>query len=670
MNSAPRSVASQHDSADQFQQFAAWLAESLRDRDLRSEFVYPARELVDMTDLEGPDRESFLLLITGGFLVVDRGSTCLSLHRQSLRNVISKMTGDEATHTVSSHLDRIEDILKEQKAVPVVGEDSSNAPVIFDGNNLYLRRLYCAETRIADYFKQQLTQSPRLFKTSELKEALETVIEASDYPLTEHQVYGVLTALHQPVSLICGGPGTGKTTLVVSLIRLLNRLETNPSRIAIAAPTGKAADKLQQSIASQLTGAEGTDSLDSRLLKHLPSPQTVHRLLEYSPKRDTFRRHTDNPLEYETIIIDESSMLDIYLLESLVDALPSNHRLVLVGDPDQLPAVEAGAIFQELVPSRIDTNVPWRDIPEGTVETQSCDESLASHTSILQKNFRLQSEDNKVRQIAELADNINRGHLQNLTSDGFHRCEDPEDIDHRGVELLSPTTKYSFNDQLRRFVDWWYRQIVALTDEQSKHFQSASRYDSSSGFSSTFRNVVQQRMSSLDASQILTFTNLYLFGADRLNEAFHEIFRRKASIPVQSAFLPGEPVMVTENDYDRGLYNGDQGLIAKIQFTDESEPVHGAVFQGKNGLLAYPLTAIRDLIEYAYAITIHKAQGSEFNHVALVLPNRDLSVTSRELLYTGVTRCKTSALFVGSKRRLQEAIRRPATRHSGLSKRL
>ncbi len=518
-----------------------------------------------------------------------------------------------------------------------------------------------------------------------LEESLEEVMQLSPYDLSAHQQYGILTAACAPLSLVTGGPGTGKTSIVRSLVRLLVHRKIDPERIAIAAPTGKAANRLAESLQDTLRPSD--HEIDRRIADRLDTTSTLHRLLGYSAKWDDFYYHENRPLPYEYVIVDEASMIDLSLMDRLVSAVADDASLCLLGDADQLPAVESGAVFRDLVPDREQTEVPWRECASNPLEKQVPDEPdpLARQAVRLLENFRVKGEGIGPVNLVKVAEVINDGgESLRFVSDP---SEDPfsvtvrsnfTELTHQGVEMLDvrgirdPSSDTGAEGgPLRR---WYERWFIDEIYEGIKDDPPVPRYTYRLGTDgSSPEESLDALFEAYNRAQLLSVTRKSARGVRDVNRIMHRFHRREYGFYGSGStrrFLPGEPVIMTQNDYERQLFNGEQGLVLRVDKLSFDDPVPMAVFPGLEGYRAYHLGPLRSRLEHAFALTVHKSQGSEYGCVGVLLPEYDVPLMTRELLYTAVTRARESVVFFGNTESLRAGAKARDLRNSGLVERL
>ena len=458
----------------------------------------------------------------------------------------------------------------------------------------------------------------------------------------DHQARAAATALCHNLLLITGGPGTGKTTTITRLLVLLAaqaQATNQPApRVALAAPTGRAAERMAESLrhALQKLSAEG---IDSALCEQLPTTgTTLHRLLGVIPDSPRFRHHADNPLPFEVIVVDEASMIDLPLMTKLVEAIAPGTRLVLLGDPDQLPSVEAGDVLSAILRAAGDGQRTTAtdaealrpllgELPADAVETKPAD--FAGARVQLQRGYR-QSE---ALQLAPLASAMRDG-------DAVQTLQLLRDAQLTGVHFHEGDI-----DPLQAWREPLQQYWQALADAASP----------------------AEALALAGRMRLLTAVREGPQGARGLNARIEDLLAGNRGRALGPGWFHGRLLIIGENSYRHRLFNGDVGICLR----DGDGRGVSAWFPGDdpaNPRAFHP--AALPLHESAFAMTVHKAQGSEFDQVWLQLPRRDNRVLSRELLYTGITRARNGLHLAGSAEVIEAALARHASRWSGLAQRL
>lgn len=627
---------------------------------LAPESIHLAAEIAAFEPaLDHEDRLALILLVTMSLAALEEGSTRLAigggLGRRTIMPMLSVLCGDAfGPAGVEKCATRIERLAAEDVAPNVIARDPDGyAPLIKVGSFVCHHRMLHAEKNLAAALRPRLSAKPILgFDDRKVREALDdirkrpAVIAGRALTLSDEQAEAILRAATSRFAVITGGPGTGKTSIVVAILRMLARLGVAPEKIAMAAPTGKAAFRMSESVRESLTRIETPAKSDDELRGALLEARTVHRLLGYSPSSGRFVHHGNNQLNASVAIVDECSMLDLVLSERLLAAIPEETQLVMLGDANQLPSVTAGAVFRDLVDAASQR-------PGGR----------APLCVRLVRSYRMDESDEHARSILQVASLVNRGDTKTVLPGGTEaapiaRRLRPQDLKFEGVEMLCADSA-----QIEQFLARWHEQFIGNAEIEELARGVHTRTET--GFDRETSVRLERLLKFRAASRILCLTRVLPTGTERINRILHSL---TAGAPEPSAqrisFRAGEPVMVVRNDHERMLFNGDQGVAIRVRMPGRGEAMM-AVFARRDGLVAFHLGAL-DSIELSYATTVHKAQGSEFDSVALILPEADLPILSREILYTGLTRSRRSVAIVGSEAVLRTGISRRIERNSGL----
>jgi exodeoxyribonuclease V alpha subunit len=493
----------------------------------------------------------------------------------------------------------------------------SHSPLVLDGRRLYLRRNWTAEQSIRSAIAARLAQPCPV--PENLSASLARLFEApasEDATAPDWQQVACALAARQRFTLITGGPGTGKTTTVVRLLALLQSdpaRQLVPLRIALAAPTGKAAARLGESISSAVK------KLPADLQQHIPDQAiTLHKLLQIRANRAELAAPE---LAVDLVVVDEASMIDLEMMARLLAAVPLSASLILLGDKDQLASVEAGAVMGQLCAGATQGHynpdtVAWVARTTGADLTPWAGRgsALAQQTVMLRFSRRF-SDDSRIGQWART---VNAGDVPAVSA-LWHQAPTWQLGAPATVDRLQPTQPG--DPRLRALVrhGWqaWLLALQALPATASTDAQALAALNAFSKF------------------QVLCAVREGPWGVENLN-------RRLA---VSLGFAPdgwytGRPVMVTRNDYHLKLMNGDIGLCLP-----QTSGLRVAFPDGQGGV-RWVLPSRLDAVESVFALTVHKSQGSEFEQVCLVLPDRTAAVLTRELLYTGITRAKTRLTLI------------------------
>jgi exodeoxyribonuclease V alpha subunit len=402
---------------------------------------------------------------------------------------------------------------------------------------------------------------------------------------------------------------------------------------------------------------------DEAILAGCPKPRTLHRLLGFYSSNGRFRHHENNRLSEKVVIVDECSMIDLFLMDQLVRSVAPDARLILLGDADQLPSVEAGAVFRDLLPAE----PPVAADPRGSAAVR------------LTKNYRMDPSDPGGRAILSAAQLVNSGEADALFDVG--RGQEPlvaergslENLTFDRIELFDGPEKAALREA---FLEKWYAERVRGLPGFDRLIKKEYR-QGTAGFSDADRADLARLQAHFDGFRLLCVTRSVArpTGAEAVNAFLHAraLASRPAADAVASghpAFLPGEPVMMQRNDYERELFNGDQGLVLRVAEPGAASHRFMAVFPRGETFAAFHLDTLRSDLELSYATTVHKAQGSEYDCVGLLLPETDLPLLTRELLYTALTRSRRSVVILGDRGLLETAAKARIRRSSGIGEKL
>jgi len=502
---------------------------------------------------------------------------------------------------------------------PFVGDGARRTPIVLDGEagHIYLHRWFAAEQRLVAGIRNRAGTGAAPLSPAE------TAILDSHFPPADNDAADQRRAVETAVaggnfSIVAGGPGTGKTTAILALIDVFAARLGEGARIALCAPTGKAVARVTESIRGQIDriAEPARKNTLETLFSFKPAspvspPATLHRLLGANPQTGRCRRNAGNPLPHDLLVVDESSMIDLLLLDNLLHALKDGARIVMVGDKNQLPAVGSGTVFADLCAAP----------------------ALQPRISILAHNWRAKDAPDIVDLAAAVNDDKPDEMISLLEASGpglaWHRDETGADAHAPGNP--GPTL-----------------QSVALPHWKALRECTAP----------------QEAFAALARFQLLCAVKRGPFGVRSINEQASRLLGEPAAVRRHH----GQPILVTVNDPDLGLYNGDLGIVLENPQTRVLEAWFPAT-ESENS--ARPLALSRlPAHDPAYAMTVHKAQGSEAEEILLVLPDHDSRVLVRELLYTGITRAKKKIHILAPEKSLRAAAARTVRRISGITEKL
>lgn len=484
---------------------------------------------------------------------------------------------------------------------PLVAKSDENAPLVLQDDLLFLTRFWTAERRIAAALRKRLSEEDSIQPDADMEDLFVTL-----FPSDGDQAHAARTALQNRLTLIAGGPGTGKTTTVVKLLALL--FARNPeSKIALAAPTGKAANRLSTSISTEASALSLSEDIRKRIFDTADRAATLHRLLKYQPSSGRFRLHAGQKLQVDVVIVDEASMIDVILFDSMLAALPEHTRLILLGDPDQLASVDAGFVFGDLVRAASDET---SEIP------------LDKATVTLRKTYRFGLDSG----IGRIASALRLGNA---------------------AEIWETFTAPEFPD-----VEWHDLSAKSLANAVFERIRPSAEIMLSARDPNT-------ALAESEKIRLLAATRWGPRGIHTLN-ALIESRLLEIGLRSPGPNYNGRPILITSNDYQVDLFNGDVGVM-----WFRNRQLFGCFPDGQGGIRWIPRHQL-PVHEPAWAMTIHKSQGSEFDDVLLVLPESPMEMVTRELLYTAITRARKNATVFGSREVIESAINNREVRTTGL----
>ncbi len=572
---------------------------------------------------------SDLMVLTASLLSLSngQGDVCLELEDWAGREAFA---ASEDPFLSPRAMPPLNEWLQALEQCPWVGHPGDTQPMILEGQRLYLGKYWQFEQGVAEQLLSRLQQD-RQADVGQLREGLNQyfgdLTETTDW----QRIAAAISVLN-PLSVITGGPGTGKTTTVMKVLLLLLAQEPLLD-IRLLAPTGKAAARLSESITRQLGNMDIPENVRDRIPNKV---STIHRFLR-PDHRGRFRHNRRHPIITDLVIVDEVSMVDLPLMSRLLDALPGSTRLIFLGDRYQLSSVEAGSVLADIcgplpagrygqplvaqlgrvgavTPALLDVSEDLMPVRDAIIE--------------LQHSYRFDANSG----IGALASRVNDGVTDwNQYESVFRAFSDIDQYDWgQGSELPG--------DMQLRLMQWYGDYLRAETLDQA-----------------------WQRLNQV---RVLSATRQGTGSVAWMNQLIEEELSSQGVLKTGEEFYHGRPIMVTRNDYGLGIFNGDVGLIW------ETEAGKFAWFEDPEGGLR-PIS-VHQLPEHetAFALTVHKSQGSEYDRVLMVLPEEQVAVVTRELIYTGITRARSELAIVSNTDVLMQGCTRRTSRGSGLAQRL
>lgn len=639
------------------------LLHSLKAENLISELNYQFAKMIDQKQRAyhyTVQQQNLAVLLSAlvSFNVM-QGHSCIRLNSHLANNPFGLQNRHSHHHFIEQIAQKIDHIspLEWQNVllnhIAFSQDPKQVAPLLFQHERLYFYRYWQAEYNTAQYLKQAVNATPKQADISLNLQVLQHFFPHQTE--ADWQKVAVATALNKRFCLISGGPGTGKTRTVSILLASLQLKQLTqglfPLKIALAAPTGKAAARLKESISTNLSNLNIPNSLKSEVpIK----ASTIHSLIGITPYQDLPRYHSKNPLAFDLLVVDEASMLDLFTFEKLLNALKSNTRLIMLGDKDQLASVEAGSAMSELGDflkfgystehcNYLNQVTGYDIFPKNKQVPIICDSLCHLKTS-----FRF----NENSGIGQLAKEVNLKQEMNswqlLTSNGYN-----------DLNLINYPEFHEFSDKtlwIQYCVDLIVDKAIELYRdylEQIKTRLISPETVSISAIFTTFQKV--RFLSALRISEL---------GVENLNQQIAEGLQRAGLVHFKHSrdSYIGKPVLITENSPQLQIFSGDIGLIlpnetGKLRVYFETEMNGNHLEISPSRLPNY---------EPAYVMTVHKSQGSEFDHTLMVMPLNSAPILSKELIYTAITRAKSQFTLFSHEKIWKQGVKTEIQRQSGL----
>ncbi len=609
----------------------------------------------DLRELGGcQDDICIFAVLMAMFAVLQEGSLCLSLDKNSLSSrlqiFMEKLMAEEIANQFLTNLagNKYDNLIAKDRSLylPLVLYEFA------EKKYLYFQKFYFHENRLKDRIKTilQAKSALRLNENQQINLLNEIMSEPLSLRVSKngalikkdpHQINAIKLALSSQFSIISGGPGTGKTSLMVNILRCLVRAQIHTERIdtekiMLAAPTGRAAQRMTEAVSGNISTILNPSPEDIKLLQLKGS--TLHKILKYKAYKNDFHYKDTNPLPASVIIVDEVSMIDVVMMDKFLQAIdPAKTMLIFLGDKDQLPSVEAGAVFAEM-------------IPDQTTE-------FTDRVVLLKNVYRSGAN------LLKLAKQINQGKCPEYEPVSFNSALQLKEDQWAFVQSASLN---QWKHHLHSWVQDYYMSPIQGDNISYKEliFESGKMESEELLTSATGQDILYRIFHVVGCGRILTILRNGIYGCTWINS----IINRYLGFELEPASWAGENIftgaviMITRNDYSKELFNGDVGVVIKSKKGD-----YRAFFQRFNSFISFGIDLLPSW-EPAFAMTVHKSQGSEFDDVLVVLPdNEKHRLLTREIIYTGITRAKKKVILYGIEPAFKTALQRKIERESGLT---
>lgn len=567
-----------------------------------------------------------------------------------------------------------------QSITKFIHELPANCYLILDDERLYSKRYWQYEQNLCQFIAKNLCDEnikSWQININEPEIANKMQMMFSSAPVENEgpdlQQLSVINSLYTPFSIITGGAGTGKTYTIARLALLLCEIRgVSATAIEMAAPTGKAANRLAQSLREELLSLSEVSEL-SKTCNALSKiePKTISRLLKINPATGMSAYNAQRPLSASVVIVDETSMIDISLMDKLLNSLSENTHLILVGDPNQLPSVETGCLLADLVAHPIGklTRTRLKQIQQvypSFAKSNNYMENILLSKEPLARNVvnRLSRMRRSSADISEFANAVLSANadqalsLAGLNASSFAEQNDQKQAIRGSLNQALDNTNVAI-------------QLQALSNKElglmgvMQALEHVLQKDVIPNFSSLFSaKSLEEAFIALNKYALLTPFRKTIYGSQSLNQMIEKLLGKRYEWIEPGSLYKCQPIMILQNDYQLSLFNGDLGLI-----WEDDDKQKFAYFKTSKGLMKYPIYNL-PAFDVNYAMTIHKTQGSEFEAIDIILPMLNSDFLNKQLLYTGITRAKKKVRLFTDPATLRHVINRSADRISGIDSNL
>ena len=619
----------------------AILARLLAARSLRLAQLQTARDIYERA---GKDDPRLYLFLAAMFLSEGQGNAYMRvgkvpslLKEGGYPDDYEKAGFDKDNQQFSEEVkEHFADIDWNRCAEPLLGDI-----IVREGENWYFQRNQASVADVNKRLKAFVDANKKMGKMGDVADAVvKKAAQFNGFTLNKEQEKALAAAAGNRFTIITGGPGTGKTTTVCAILRALFAAHSDWTEkdIALAAPTGRAAQRMSEAVLDQCDGLVKNEKETEDIVKKIGNLKgsTIHRLLGgYAPK---WQHHEKNKLEQEVVIVDETSMVDIYLMHALIAALKDDARLILLGDADQLPSVDTGAVLGDLTTIGLGAFVQKLEV---------CERAKGEVSDVAKaiNGLPLNDEDAAKRMV--------NGWLPRQIQIEALPCTEQIDEGKSRFQWLCPKADIKKDGIQELYRKWMSGSELAKKADDIQKSDKALGGVKSDASEALFKELNRRR--------ILTLVREGWYGVKEANAFLLKEAKTAAGMRGDYLSMVGVPIMVTHNTPERNLFNGDVGVTVRGP--------HGMVVLFPRGAktIACPVALLPEH-ELAYAMTVHKSQGSEFENVMVVLPDDEKHpLLNRQIVYTGITRAKKRAVIVGTEDALKAALERKIERDTGIA---
>lgn len=586
------------------------------------------------------------------FNSLNQGSSSLKLSVTSLQKNLNFLDSSKLSELLTLFLNNIQNGSYNE----IIGLNNDFKPIIYYNGYLYFHKYYVNEMKLKKIIDLRLERNnpPDYNSLEKIKSSFNSLLEISKIKFDFKQQIAILNSIIMDFYIISGGPGTGKTTIITAILFILIKIGYKVEDISILSPTGKASLRITESIRNQLDKNFNPNEYEREQLSTIEA-STIHRLLRYSPLNNEFIFNENNLLPMKFFIIDEVSMVDLILMSKLLSSIHVNSKIIFVGDKNQLPSVEAGTVLNKLIP---DTNAEYFNenninllksiIPDLNLTPITSSSRLINHFIILSKPYRYSG---NLQEITEnMQNNIETDLINKFTTiNKISQIENNDTADN--CFLIENKGK---NDLLLNLITEWTEKFFLRNNNYLNNISIISKTDLNVITKDTER-IFKDLFNIIDSNKILTFVRESAYGHIFINRIMKNLF-------IESKIgLSGIPLIITKNDYEKDIFNGDIGILLK-----DIKQKNYCIFKSFDSFKIFDLKSLH-FYEESFAITVHKSQGSEYDNVLVILPS-DINnkLLKKELIYTALTRARKSCSLFSSKEILKIALSNKIERESGI----